>query len=200
MSLSITAVSFGSLQKERNPAMLHQTYLSQALNDFFSPPTSAFSIPSASPCVTSEELSSRILLGVGWLAQPLRPSGSIWEQSECLPSLQRTKTFDLFPLRNKKDHRVNLAKQTGGEFHTPGRSGVAYLHLCWSVSFHGLLVSPVQPLERQHMLRLIYCLTAPLHILISSFYCWINRDLPETKHKDKEEAQSQSQSSSWCVQ
>lgn len=40
-----------------------------------------------------------------------------------------------------------------------------------------------------YMLRLLFCLTSPLHFLISSFYCYyyfFNWDLPGTKHKEEE--------------
>lgn len=83
MSLSIKVFSVCSY-REHNTNMLHQTYLSQALNVlgfffvcFFFPDISIFYSKCFSLCVTSEELSSRILLGVGWLSRPLRPSGFI---------------------------------------------------------------------------------------------------------------------------
>lgn len=67
MSLSIKVFSVGSY-REYNTNMLHQTYLSQALNVlgfvFFSP-TSAFFIPSASLCV-SHQRNSQAASYLGW--------------------------------------------------------------------------------------------------------------------------------------
>lgn len=63
-------------------------------------------------------------LGGGGELGPLRPRGSIWEQSGSTWRLQPSPTFDLLPPRNRKRQRVKLARRRKGPFNTRGGSVV----------------------------------------------------------------------------